>query len=172
MAKLSKIAQVQQQRRKLEEEIAKLRETIAHKEQRCTELAIAERVLETLDGGTAEPAASAEVNEEARKPGWTTERRGPKPEGTPTVTEMILQVLKDAQDNLKSVRTGLEPREIAAEIAKRWWPDVTINAVGPIAWRMYKKGALTKRGSRYFPPRPVTEEPTEVTTKPAGSLFN
>jgi len=55
-------------------------------------------------------------------------------------------------DSRSQGRKGLEPKDIAAEIAKRWWPNVTINAVGPIAWRMYKKGLLRKRESKYFLP--------------------
>jgi hypothetical protein len=72
--------------------------------------------------------------------------------------EMILEALKDAK--AKGVR-GLEPKDIAAYIASKWWPTVAINAVGPIAWRMYTKEKLTKRNSRYFLPK-ATDETAET----------
>lgn len=65
-----------------------------------------------------------------------------KPEGIPTMPEMITMVLREHTD-------GLEPKEIAAIIGKRWWPRVPVNAVGPIAWRMHKRSQLAKSGALY-----------------------
>lgn len=173
MAALSKIAQVQLERKKLEDELVTLRAMIAEKETRISDLIITERVLSDLSGNKAdEPELSPKVEEpEEKKPAWTRER-SKKPHDTPSVPEMILAVLRDAQADLKKGRRGLEPKEIAAEIAKRWWPEVTINAVGPIAWRMYKRGDLQKRSSRYFTPK--TDEPPIEAIGPIQStgVFN
>jgi hypothetical protein len=164
MAKISKLAQIQQERRKLEEEVSLLRNTIAAKETRLSELVIAERVLATI-GDAREDHVDLTPDPEVppKKPGWATGKRGAKPEGTPTVPVMILTVLKE---NAKS--RGLEPKEIAGFIAKRWWPDVTINAVGPIAWRMHKDGKLTKRAFRYSLPK-ADEGPDASTSEPSSN---
>ena len=45
---------------------------------------------------------------------------------------------------------GLKPSEMLLLIAERWrWPNVAPNDVGPIAWRMWKRGDLIKDGPRY-----------------------
>jgi hypothetical protein len=161
MAKISKpLAQIQQELRKLENEVAALREDIAAKETRLSELVIAERVLGTIGEARESPDQGVAP---LKKPGWSQEKRGPKPEGTPTVTEMIIAVLRANQKS-----RGLEPKEIADAIANRWWPDVTINAVGPIAWRMYKLGRLVKRSSRYSLPK--SDEGSDApTSEPSSS---
>jgi hypothetical protein len=165
MAKISKLVQIQQERRKLESEVAALREVMAAKETRLSELVIAERVLTTIG-----EAHEIDQSPPPKKPGWSQERRGPKPEGTPAVSEMIITVLRANQKS-----RGLEPKEIADAIAARWWPDVTINAVGPIAWRMWKNGALTKRASKYSLPKndegsdASTSEPSSSQGGPEGT---
>ena len=124
-----------------------MKETLAVKEARLKHLSIAEEVFASLPdvGGNSEREPLAET----RKPTWS-EKRSPKPDGTPTMPDMIFEALQDGQIH---GRKGLEPKDIALYIAGRWWPDVTINSVGPIAWRMYKQGRLTKRGSKYFLPK-------------------
>lgn len=69
-----------------------------------------------------------------------------KPEDIPTVPQMIKRALKEAA---LTGATGQEPREITAFIKKTWWPQADINKVGPIAWRMWKRKELSKRGSKY-----------------------
>jgi hypothetical protein len=69
-----------------------------------------------------------------------------KPQGTPTTPNMILALLREAAAQGKK---GLEPREMQISIAKRWWPTVKSEDVGPTAWRMWKDGRLTKDGSLY-----------------------
>jgi hypothetical protein len=155
--RISKLALIQQRRKRLEGEIASLRSELESKEATVADLLIAERVL--ADISDAEPEKKEpEVAKGPPAPKWA-ETRTPKPEGTPTVPEMIVTVLRDAP---KSGRKGLEPREITALIATRWWPDVTINSVGPIAWRMYKRGELSKRETRYSLPK--SDEGTSETT--------
>ena len=69
-----------------------------------------------------------------------------KPEDIPTVPQMITKALKEAA---LAGTSGLEPKEITSFIKRTWWPEADINKVGPIAWRMWKRKELSKRGSRY-----------------------
>ena len=54
---------------------------------------------------------------------------------------MILEALRVAKLEGKS---GLAPRQMTEYIAEKWWPEVGINNIGPIAWRMLKRGQLVK----------------------------
>lgn len=69
-----------------------------------------------------------------------------KPDGTPAVPEMILEVL--LRPHLLG-DPGMEPKEITAKIRERWWPDAPTSSIGPIAWRMWKEGRLRKFGAAY-----------------------
>ena len=57
------------------------------------------------------------------------------------LTAMILEAI---QAHYRQGKRGLAPKEIRDEIAKMYWPEVTTEAVGPIAWRMMKRGELDK----------------------------
>jgi hypothetical protein len=141
MANISKLQLVQHKRRKLALKIAEHREALAALEAQERDLEVAERVLVSLDEDTdTEPIA--DPNEAAPA---ATESTG-KPDGIPTMPEMIYEALKDAKAR---GQRGLEPKDITAFIAAKWWPDVKINNVGPIAWRLYKSDKLAKRQSRY-----------------------
>jgi hypothetical protein len=72
-----------------------------------------------------------------------------KPAGTPTTPNMIVMLLKEAAGQGKP---GLEPREMQMIIARRWWPSVKSEDIGPTAWRMWKEGRLAKDGSLYMLP--------------------
>jgi hypothetical protein len=142
MANVSKLKIVQYKRREISQKIARHREALAALEAQEREYEITERVLASLDAEAEPPDLASEPEpapEPAVEPG--------KPEGIPTMPEMIFEALRDAKT--KGVR-GLEPKEMASYIAAKWWPAVPINAVGPIAWRMYSKDRLAKRQSRYF----------------------
>ena len=149
MANISKLKVVQYKRRAISQKIAQQREILDALEAQEHDLAVAERVLAALD---AEEAEAEEVPEQAVA--VVAEPAG-KPEGIPTMPEMIVEALKDAK--AKGQR-GLEPKQMADFIAAKYWPTVTINAVGPIAWRMYSKERLAKRQSRYFLPKASSEE--------------
>jgi hypothetical protein len=69
--------------------------------------------------------------------------------GTPTTPNMIVMLLKEAAGQGKP---GLEPREMQMIIARRWWPSVKSEDIGPTAWRMWKEGRLAKDGSLYMLP--------------------
>jgi hypothetical protein len=149
MANISKLKIVQHKRRVISQKIAEQHEILHALEAQERDLEVAERVLTALEAEDAEaevaPAADAAV---AAEPAG-------KPEGIPTMPEMIVEALKDAK--AKGQR-GLEPKQMADFIAAKYWPTVTINAVGPIAWRMYSKERLAKRQSRYFLPKASSEE--------------
>jgi hypothetical protein len=123
----------------INEEIASLKTRIATLENEKPELQVALRVLSRLAGEARREESEDQlvVAEEAG---------GAKPEGIPTVPEMIVRVLREAKLH---GRRGLEPKEIQAEIARLWWPGVKADAIGPTAWRMRKRGDLSKQGDLY-----------------------
>ena len=154
MANISKLKVVQIRRRVISQKIAQQREVLAALEAQERDLEVAERVLMSLDiedgleEGLEPTPAPANTNNTT-----TTEPAG-KPEGIPTMPEMIIEALKDAKARgLK----GLEPKDITAFIAAKWWPDVRINNVGPIAWRLYKSERLNKRNANYRLPDDLAE---------------
>jgi hypothetical protein len=65
-----------------------------------------------------------------------------KPQGLPSVPEMILQALVDAAD-------GLRPRDITQTIRREWWPGMPGDRVLTTAFRMAREGRLAKDGNRY-----------------------
>jgi hypothetical protein len=152
MANISKLKIVQYKRRAISQKIAQQREVLAALEAQERDLEVTERVLASLDAEEAEPEVASEPEPEVVP--VAAEPTG-KPEGIPTMPDMIIEALKDAK--AKGQR-GLEPKQMADFIAAKWWPNVTINAVGPIAWRMYSKERLAKRQSRYFLPKASSEE--------------
>jgi hypothetical protein len=137
MARTVSLKDVIQRRKEIAAEIAQLQAEDA-------ELEVAARALERLLGQAETPIGAAFVK---AAPLTVTERPTPqKPDDIPTMPQMITLALKDAVANGKS---GLGPAEITSFIKKTWWPEVDINKVGPIAWRMWQRKELTKRGSKY-----------------------
>jgi hypothetical protein len=70
-----------------------------------------------------------------------------KPNGIPTVPEMIIEAIKDANN---SGNPGLGPRGLKSYIRGRYWPGMPDRVPGPIAWRMWKRGELGKKGVSVF----------------------
>jgi hypothetical protein len=138
MANVSKIKIIQQKRRAIAQKIVQQREVLGALEAEERDLEIAERVLASL---FSEPESGLDAPAHVEE-----EEESGKPDGIPTMPTMIYEALKDARDRgLK----GLEPKDITAYIAAKWWPSVKINNVGPIAWRLYKSEKLAKRQSKY-----------------------
>lgn len=139
-------------------EIAGYKAEIERLESELPELDVAERVLARLTG---EPRS--EVS--AVKPSVDEALVGAKPEGIPTVPEMIVTLLKEAQ---ASGSRGMSAKDLLDGIAKRWWPDAKSDTVAPTAWRMRKRGDLDKDGVHYSIPKTNTgseaeaSEPSEV----------
>lgn len=157
----SDIERVQSRRRKIEREIkdAKLRISALTSEDQ--ELEIAERVILRLSGnGNYGNSTLPSLRQEAHGVvgGVKEEEITGKPSNTPTMPFMITEALQYARYRGK---VGLEPKEMTEYIAGKWWPDVTINNVGPIAWRMWKRGEVKKSDSTYSLPRDETPDPPE-----------
>jgi hypothetical protein len=67
--------------------------------------------------------------------------RRAKPDGLPTLNDMIFAVL-DGSD-------ALAPKEITARIRQRWWPDVANDRVNTVVWRLRRDGRLGYSDGRY-----------------------
>lgn len=122
------------------------------------ELEVVERVIIRLKGY----APSVTITDE-RPPKGKPETAA-KPPNTPTIPDMIFEALRVAY--IREQKIGLGPKAITDYIAEKWWPNVKINAVGPVIWRMWKRGQLTKPDparSLYSLPKdgaPGSEEPS------------
>jgi len=159
MARTVSLKDIAQRRTEIAAEIARLQEQDA-------ELEVAERALGRLLGQVETPVGAAFAK--AAVTVLLPDKPKPqKPSDIPTVPHMITLALKDALANGKS---GLEPKEITTFIAKTWWPEVDINKVGPIAWRMWKRKALTKRGPKYSLPKDETPSGGEGASKVTGEV--
>jgi hypothetical protein len=88
---------------------------------------------------TLSEAASAVLEQHARKQ--------VKPDGLPTLTEMIVTVLAEA---VRQGRDSLAPREIRAVVRKRWWPDVPYPVIASAVWRLGKADRLRKVGGGQY----------------------
>jgi hypothetical protein len=148
MANISKIKIIRARHRVISRQIEEAREALAALEAKAKDLETAERVLASLDLEEETDEAAAQDAASVVTDGIT------KPSGIPTMPEMIFEALRDAKARGVS---GLEPKEIAQFIAGRYWPEVTINSVGPIAWRLYSKAKLSKRNSKYSLPKVAQE---------------
>jgi hypothetical protein len=88
---------------------------------------------------------------------------------------MILEALRHGHSLGAS---GLDPAGLLSYIRGRYWPNAPTQAVGPIAWRMWKKdGTLEKHGSLYAIPAAQRQQSGEtdadaaaVETKPSVAL--
>ncbi|MFI5016029.1 MAG: hypothetical protein ACHQAY_27150 [Hyphomicrobiales bacterium] len=132
---------VSARRKTVEARIAELRSEMQALEAELPELITAERVLLRLAGieVPSPPSAGPDVQEDEQ---FT---KG-KPENTPPMTEMIFEALNDAA---KRGAPGLEPSGIASYIRGKWWSNAPSTAIGPIAWRMWKRNQIGKRGDLY-----------------------
>ena len=113
-------------RKAIASEVAQLSVRINSLRSELPELEVAERVIARLsgeDGGAPSPVGKQDAMPLPKG----------KPAGIPTMPEMILEVLKESGPN------GLEPREMTDKIESRWYPGLTSELVGPIAWRLAQK---------------------------------
>lgn len=122
-------------KREVEQEIARLRQSITSYEAELTELDTALRVLSRLSG--AERGSTGEADQQ--KPA---EASGQTFRPLKTMPNMILDVLQEAYDD--GERDGLEPKEILRRIKAWYGIDPRPEAVSPICWRMWKRGQLVK----------------------------
>ena len=146
------IGMIQARRAKLEADIARLREQISELEDKLAELALAERVfaelsLESNDPIPTEPDTSAEESDATGTANGADHSR--KPDGIPTMPEMIIEAIKHVNS---MGAPGLDPVGLRSYIRGRYWPGMPDQAVGPIAWRMAKRGDLRNMGGIYSLP--------------------
>jgi hypothetical protein len=88
-------------------------------------------------------SAPTSLSDAERKPVQVRYRRpATKPDGIPTIAEMVLAILEAAED-------GMRPRDIAKVARRKWWPDLRPAAVGAAAWKLHGEGRLEKDGHRY-----------------------
>jgi hypothetical protein len=73
-----------------------------------------------------------------------------KPNGVPTIPDMILTILEKAKEQ---GHTTIQPKEFLALIRDEWWPEAPAEHVAPTLWRMAKAGRLHKEGDGYSLPK-------------------
>jgi len=65
-----------------------------------------------------------------------------KPDGLPTVAEMVLAVLEGE-------KAGMRPCDITKVAQRKWWPDLRPAAVNAAVWKLAGQGRLEKDGRLY-----------------------
>jgi hypothetical protein len=69
-------------------------------------------------------------------------RQKRKPDGLPTIVEMVVAVLEGEED-------GMRPRDITAIARRKWWPELRGAAVNAVMWKLAGEGRLEKHGHHY-----------------------
>lgn len=98
-----------------------------------------------------------------------------KPEGIPTMPEMIRRVFIGAR--MRGVGS-MEPKDVTAEIKQGWWPSVDGANVSATMWRLAQRGVLLKAEDSPSYSLPNTDESFEAVDDNPGqepstaSLFN
>ncbi|MGD9541483.1 MAG: hypothetical protein AB7V61_11210 [Methylocystis sp.] len=162
------LALIRRRKAEIEKEIQECRDRISALQAELPELEVAARVLTRLENQEFDQAL-AEIEDEVSSPPVPPHA---KPANIPTMPDMVLESLATPEAMLNG---GLEPADIRDFIAKRWWSAVRPDVVGPIAWRMWKRGQLKKNGTKYLLPKnylfPKSNEPvgTPSESAPTGS---
>ena len=156
------ISLITARRAQVDTELTALRQREKELQAELADLDQAERTLARLSGQSGVATGSEDVSPEAPL------ARG-KPPGTPPVTEMIRMAIATT---VSIGGMGAEPRDMVTYIARRWWPDVKTSDVGPIAWRMWTKKQLRKKGSVYMLPENETADAKSVGDTSAVSNHN
>ncbi|GFO83479.1 MAG: hypothetical protein A49_31060 [Methyloceanibacter sp.] len=119
----------------IEARLEEIREKTAALEKEHAELLTALNVLNRLSP-TGKIATSPK----------TTGSGPPRPDGLPTIFEMVELVLKDAE---LSGESGLTARQIVDTIGARYWPGVADSQIQPSLYRFAKAKRLKKRGAKF-----------------------
>lgn len=146
-----RIAEVTAENERLEKALAENRLELA-------ELETAAKVVARLVGGTPRGVPKVEVGSPVKPP---------KPEGLPSMPELILMALRSAD-------RPLEPKEITEVIRKNWWPDVEGQKIGSIVWRLNDRDDIEKvEGTSTYRLPQKNEPPDEKLggDQSEGSLF-
>jgi hypothetical protein len=86
-----------------------------------------------------------------------------KPPGTPPMTDMIMEALEQAH---RKGMGGMPPSGLVSYVRAKYWPAAEVANVGPIAWRMERRGQIGKTGATYF--RLDREELYPMTLRPVN----
>jgi hypothetical protein len=169
MMKAIDIGLIQARRAKLTQEMQNLYDAISRIQNKLSDLETAERVFAelSLEGIAAREGTlvvsmsviNSESNPPVRREEHIAAAESPdavgKPEGIPTIPEMIREAIQHARD---LGAPGLRPKELTSYIRGRYWATMPDAAAGPIAWRMFKRGELGKDGAYYSLPQPPKPE--------------
>jgi hypothetical protein len=88
-----------------------------------------------------------------------------KPDGVPTIPEMITTILERAA---AQGHRALQPKFFLRLIQSEWWPEAPSEHIGPTLWRMAKAGRLNKEGDYYSLPQ--TNEATDYVPEEGQSV--
>lgn len=155
---------IQIRRAEIEAEIVRLKQRIADDEKELADLDTAERVIGRLSG--AKRSSAGPVAQSAA-PAVNSFRSATNP----TIPQKITHVMTAAA--LFNDGVGMKPKEIAAEICKKWGPHRG-DQITPIVWRMWQRAELVKReDGTYALPEIKSASGSSFAGKPeAGFLFN
>ncbi len=151
---------INRRREEVSQEITRLQKQLAEMEKELVELDTAERVISRLSGAERGTPGAADEHEPETPPVG-------KPEGIPTMPEMITEALTAAGPGI-----GVRPKQIRNWIARTYWSGVRGENVSSILWRMWKRGELGKGGGHYRLPlkeETVDASPNKETS--TASLF-
>jgi hypothetical protein len=142
------------------------------------EIAIAEHVIARLRANGEQrvpaPAEPASAWSATPAPSWSAGGSAkipaangtPRPDGIPTVPQMVTILLQEAE---QAGKPGLHSTEIMQAINDRWWPGVATNLVMPTVYRCIsrqywfaKRGKLIVRLRDAAPPKRGTAGPEQM----------
>jgi hypothetical protein len=105
------------------------------------DIAASRAALAAHEAGQEAQFAVAVAADAIRQKGAST-RQKRKPDGLPTVVEMVLAILK-------SEEVGMRPCDIARIAQRKWWPDLQPAAVNAAVRKLAGSGRLEKDGHLY-----------------------
>lgn len=142
------------------QEINLIQKRHAELEKELVELDTAERVIARLTGAIGGAPSQADEPEQAKASSG-------KPGDIPTMPEMIAGALSSYPLN-----RGAKPKDVRDWIARKYWPDVKVDSVASIMWRMWKRDELEKRDSLYvMPEKKETDDANPGEESSSASLF-
>lgn len=124
-----RIADIEARRKSIDAQIVAL-------QREAEEIEITLRVLKRFPAG-----------KEGQEPEQTSNKSGPpRPDGTPTLFEMVSLILSSAR---REGKLGLTGREIVDEIGRRYWPGVQSQQVLPTVYRFVKETRLGRQDGKF-----------------------
>jgi hypothetical protein len=108
---------------------------------KLVDIAASRAALAAYEPGQEAQFAVAVAADAIRQKGAST-RQKRKPDGLPTVVEMVIAILEGEE-------VGMRPRDIAKIAQRKWWPDLQPAAVNAAVWKLAGRGRLEKDGHLY-----------------------